>query len=61
MFCSPYFCFRFLVTFGNEVTKIREYYIIFVYILQGKMDKTEKKPKENHATENQTKTKIWDE
>ena len=34
--------FSFLVTFGNEVSKIRKYYVIFVYILQGKMDKTEK-------------------
>ena len=35
--------FSFLVTFGDEVTKIRKYYVIFVYILQGKMGKTEKK------------------
>ena len=47
MFCS--FHFGFLVTFGNEVSKIRKYYVIFVYILQGKMGKT-KKRKENHAT-----------
>ena len=31
-------------------TKIQKYYIIFVYILQGKMGKTEKNRKENHAT-----------
>ena len=42
--------FSFLVTFGNEVTKIRKYYVIFVYILQGKMGKTEKNWKENHTT-----------
>ena len=30
--------------------KIQKYYVIFVYILQGKMGKTEKKRKENHAT-----------
>ena len=30
-----------------NVTKIRKYYVIFVYILQGKMGK---KRKENHAT-----------
>ena len=30
--------------------KLRKYYVIFVYILQGKMGKTEKKWKENHAT-----------
>jgi len=45
----PFFVW-FLVTFGNEVTKIRKCYIVFVYILQGKMGKTEKKLKENHAT-----------
>ena len=28
----------------------RKYYIIFVYILQAKMDMMEKTPKENHAT-----------
>ena len=34
----PIFGFWFLVTFfGDEVTKIQKYYIIFVYILQGKM------------------------
>ena len=56
-FCDGKFCFvhpifRFwsLVTFGDEVTKIRKYYVIFVYILQGKMGKTEKNRKENHAT-----------
>ena len=42
-----YFMFRsfhllFLATFGNKVTKIRKYYVIFVYVLQGKMGKTEK-------------------
>ena len=42
--------FRFLDTFGDEVTKIRKYYVIFAYILQGKMGKTQKKWKENHAT-----------
>ena len=48
MFCS--FHFGFLVTFGDEVSKIRKYYVIFVYILQGKMGKIEIKWKENHAT-----------
>ena len=43
--------FSFLVTFGDEVTKIWKYYLIFVYILQGKMGKMEKNWKENHATE----------
>jgi len=31
--------------FGDEVTKIWKYYVIFEYILQGKMDKTEKNRK----------------
>ena len=30
--------------------KLWKYYVIFVYILQGKMDKAEEKRKENHAT-----------
>ena len=34
--------FWFLVTLGDEVIKIWKYYVIFVYILQGKMGKTEK-------------------
>ena len=45
--------------------KIRKYYAIFVYILQGK---TEKTGNENHATKvtkientKNQKTKIWDE
>ena len=49
-FIHPIFRFWFLVTFGDEVTKIQKYYVIFVYILQGKMGKTEKNQKENHAT-----------
>ena len=39
-----------LVTFGDKVTKIQKHYVIFVYILQGKMGKTEKNRKESHAT-----------
>ena len=31
-------------------TKLQKYYVIFVYILLGKMGKTEKNRKENHAT-----------
>ena len=55
-----------MVTFGDEVTKIRKYYVIFVYILQGKMGKMEKnqerksRNKSNQNTKNQ-KTKTWDE
>ena len=48
LFCS--FAFSFLVTFGDKVTKIQKYNVIFVYILQGKMGKTEKNTEENHAT-----------
>ena len=44
-FVHPIFCFWFLVTFGNNVTKIQKYYITFVYILLGKMGKTEKNGK----------------
>ena len=42
--------FSFLVTFDDEVTKTRKFYVIFVYILQGKMGKTGKNQKEIHAT-----------
>ena len=66
-FVHPIFRFWFLVTYGNKVTKIRKYYVIFVYILQGMIGKTEKNQNENHTTkvgnqntENQ-KTIIWDE
>ena len=50
MFVHPIFRFWFLVTFGNEFTKIQKYYVIVVYILQGKMSKMEKTRKENHPT-----------
>ena len=40
-FIHPIFRFWFLVTIGDEGTKIQKYYIIFVYILQGKMGKTQ--------------------
>ena len=43
----PIFHFLFLVTFCDEVTKIRKCYVIFVCILQGKTGKTQN---ENHAT-----------
>ena len=61
MFRSSHFSF--LVTFGDKVTKMQKYYIIFVYILQGKMGKTEKTQKEDHATKvtKNQKKKIWDE
>ena len=57
-FVHPIFRFWILVTFGDEVMKIQKYYVIFVYILQGKMGKTEKNA--TKVTKNQ-KTKIWDE
>ena len=49
-FDHPIFHFWFLVTFGDEDTKIQKYYVILVYILQEKMGKMEKKRKENYAT-----------
>ena len=52
-FVHSIFHFWFLVTFGDEVTKLRKYHIIFVYILHGKMGKTEK----NHATKVSEKPK----
>ena len=44
-FVHSIFRFWFLVTFGDEVMNIRKYFVIVVYILQGKMGKTEKKGK----------------
>jgi hypothetical protein len=44
-FVHPIFCFWLLLA-----TKLRQYYVIFVYILQGKMGKMEKNQKENRAT-----------
>ena len=41
-FVHPIFSSWFLVTFGDKVTKIQKYYVIFVYILQGKIGKTKK-------------------
>jgi hypothetical protein len=49
-FVHSIFRFWFLVTFDDEITKTRKFYVLFVYILQGKMGKTEKKWKEDHAT-----------
>ena len=63
MFYSSHYLF--LVTFGDEVTKIQKYFVIFVYILQGKMGKTEKTERKsrNYSDQNtkNQKTKIWDE
>jgi hypothetical protein len=39
-FIHPIFRLWFVVTFGNLVMKIRKYYIILVYVLQGKRGKT---------------------
>ena len=49
-FVHPTFRFWFFVTYDDEVTKIQKYYVILVYILQGKMGKTQKIWKENHFT-----------
>ena len=48
----PFFVFGF---WSLLATKLQKCYVIFVYILQGKMDKTEKNRKENHTTK---ETKI---
>ena len=45
VFGSSHFFFLSMVIFGDEVMKIQKYYVIFVYILQGKMGKTEKNRK----------------
>jgi hypothetical protein len=42
------FGFWFLLAFFEEVTKIRKYYIIFVYVLQGKMGKMKKMEGKSH-------------
>ena len=60
---DPIFRFWFLVTFGNKIWK---YYVIFLYIFQGKMDKMENNCKENHENKvtkipRNQKTKMWDE
>ena len=47
-FVHPIFRLWFLVTFGDEVTKIWKYSIIFVYILHSRWARR-KKRKENHA------------
>ena len=57
-FLHSIFPFWFLVTFGDKFTKIQKYYVIFVYILQDKMGKTEKNRRENHATKNDQNTKT---
>ena len=45
------------VTDRSHVAKIQKYYIIFVYILQGKTEKR----KENHTTKVTKIPKTWDE
>ena len=56
MFIS--FHFLFFVSFGNEVTKIWKYFVIFVYILQGKKSKMEIQRKENHEAKVTKKPKM---
>ena len=41
LFVSFHFSFFVFVSFGDEVMKIQKYYVIFVYILQGKTGKME--------------------
>ena len=47
-FVHSIFRFWFLVTFGHEVMKMQKYYVIFVYILLGKMGKMEKTEWKSH-------------
>ena len=59
----PFFVFGFFLSL--LATKLRKYHLVFVYILQGKMDKTEKTERKSHNysdqnTKNQ-KTKVSDE
>ena len=54
----PFLVFGFLSLLA---TKLRKYYVIFVYILQGKMGKMEKNQKGNHATKVTKTPKIKDE
>ena len=58
-FVHSIFLFWFLVTFGDELTKIQKYHVIFVYIFLGKMGKTEKKWIENQATKVTKIPKRW--
>ena len=51
LFTNVVFIPFFVVGFWSVLAiKLQKYYVIFVYILQGKMGKTEKNRKENHAT-----------
>ena len=52
----PFLVFGFWSLLATKVQKYK-YHVIFVYILQGRMGKTENKRKENHATEVIKKTK----
>ena len=47
---SFHFSYLILVTFGDEVTKIWKYYVIFVYIFPKQDGQDKKKRKENHAS-----------
>ena len=38
-----------MVTFGNEVKKIQKYYVIFAYVLQGKMGKISKTKRQKYG------------
>ena len=59
MFRSSHISFLVFGYFCRQSYENTKYYVIFVYILQGKMGKTEKR-KENHATKmtKKPKTKI---
>ena len=46
----PFFVFGFWSLLMMKLRKYKNNYVLFVYILQGKMGETEKNWKENHAT-----------
>ena len=60
MFCSSHIWF--LVTISIQFMKIRKYFLIFVYIFQGKMEKIGMKIMQlKWPKYPKQKTKIWDE
>ena len=61
-FVHPIFHFWFFITFADKVMKIQNYYVIFVYILQGKTEKKERKSR-NLSDQNpkDQKMKLWNE
>ena len=50
LYCVSFIPFSVFCFWSLLATKLRKYLVIFVYVLQGKMGRTEKTQKENHAT-----------